>query len=275
MSSHVRRWHLATTLAVLVLSVTSSLLGLLQPGFYTDPAELLARTRAEDLVILAIAVPVLAVGLWYARRGSTRGRIVWLGALAFTTYVWASRLVSLSFNAFFLEYVALVTLSLFTLVGGLLDTDADAVRRRLDGRLRERRYASVLAVIATGLAALWLSDVVPASLAGTPPTIVAEFGPRGLGTVAIDLGLVVPALAVSAAWLWRGRAWGYVAAGVLLVFGSLLAPALTAITAFDVLRGVSMTPGLVAGTIVPPLVAVAAAVGYLRAVASNPATTGP
>lgn len=274
MSRDVRRWQVGSTLAVLALSAASSLVGILRPSLYADAPEVIARTRAEDLVILAVAVPVLAAGLWHARRGSLRGRVVWLGALAFMTYAWASRTLSLPFNAFFLAYVALFSLSSFTLAAGVSETDAEATRRRLAGRLSERTYAAVLALISAGLAALWLSDVVPAALAGTTPAIVSEFGPRGLGTVVMDLGLVVPALALAAVWLWRGRARGYVAAGVLLVFGALLAPALAAITAFDVLAGVAVTPGMLVGTVVPPLVAAVFAVKYLLAIPPAAPTAG-
>lgn len=262
----LRWWQVPSTLAIVVLSAASSLTGLLRPGHYADARELLARTRAEDLAILAIAVPVLAVSLWYASRGSLRGRFVWLGALAFMAYAWASRSLSLAFNDFFLGYVVLLTLSLFTLAAGVVETDADATRRGLAGRLSERVYAAALAVISTGLALLWLSDVFPASLAGRTPAIVEEFGLRGLGTVVVDLGLVVPSLAVAAAWLWQGRPWGYVVAGVLLVFVALLAPVLAAITIVDLQTGVTMTPGLVVGTVVPPLVAAAFAVRYLLAI---------
>lgn len=266
MAGPPRRWQVRASLAVLLLSATSSLFGLLSPDHYADAATLLARTRAEDLVVLVIAVPTLAIGLRYARRGSLGGRIVWLGALAFMTYLWASRAVSLAFNPFFLGYAVLLTLSLFTLVGGLTDTDAGAVRTRLADRLERRGYAVALALVGAGLASLWLSDVLPASLAGTTPAIVRAFGPRALGTVVIDLGLVVPSLAATAVWLWRGRPWGYVATGVLLVFGALLAPALTAITVLDLQGGVAMTPGLVVGTIVPPLLAAALATRYLLAI---------
>lgn len=269
MGATARRWQVGATLAVIVLSGVASLLGLLRPDLYAGASGGLSRRRAEDFVILAVAVPVLAFGLYRAARGSLRGRIVWLGALAFTTYLWASRAVSLEFDAFFLVYVALLPLSLFPLVGGVLETDGAAVRRHVRRRRAPRTYAAVLAVISVGLASLWLSDVVPATLTGETPAIVTEFGPGGLGTVVLDLGLVVPSLAVAAAWLWRDRAPGYVVAGVLLVFGALLAPALTAITVVDVRTGVAMTPGLVVGTVVPPLVAAAFAVRYLLAIRSD------
>lgn len=44
------------------------------------------------------------------------------------TYIWASVGLQVAFNEFFLVYVALFGLSLFTLVGGLVTSDADAVR---------------------------------------------------------------------------------------------------------------------------------------------------
>ena len=264
MSARVRRWQAASTLAVLALAATSSLLGLLAPWVYAG--EGLARTRAEDAVLLAVGVPALAAGLWYARRGSERGRIVWLGALAFLAYMALSRALSLPFYATFLLTIAQFALALVTLVGAVADTDARGLRERVGDRLNERRYAGVLAIIAVGLAALWLSDVVAATLSGTTPAIVEAFGPRGLGTVVVDLGVVVPALAVAAVLLWWRRPHGYVAGGTLLVFGALLAPNLAAITLVDIRGGVAVTPGIVVGTVLPPLLAAAFAAGFLRAI---------
>lgn len=271
----LRRWHVWSTLAVLALSVSLTLLGLFRAGLYAGLPEQVVRTRSEDLAILAFGVPALAYGLWATRRGSVRGRLVWLGGLAFMAYVWGSRALQLAFNDAFLGYVALTTLSAFTLVGGLLLVDPHPVHRRLDGHIRHRLYAGVLGLIAAGLAALWLSDVVPATLSGTTPAIVRDFGEKGLATLVVDLGILVPALAVAAGWLWQRRPWGYVTAGVLLTFGALLAPSLTAITVVDVLNGVPLTVGMIAGTVVPPAVAAAFALAYLRALPDRPGQPRP
>lgn len=260
------RWQVGTTVAVLALSATSSLLGLFRAGHYDVEPALLARLQAQDAVVLFVAVPVLAVGLVLARRGSLRGRIVWLGALASMTYLWSSVATTTPFNDFFLGYVALFSLSLFTLVGAVADTDPEPVRRVLDGEISRTGYAALLALIGLGLAALWLSDIVPATLAGTRPLILEELGEGAAHTYVLDLGVVVPSLAVTAAWLRRGRPWGYAFAGILLVMAALLAPTLTAITVADALGDVvTLTPPLVIGTVVPPAVAVAFAVRYLRA----------
>ena len=266
MTTTPHRWQTLSTFAVAALSAASSLFGLFRPGHYADAPELLPRLQAIDAAVLAVAVPSLTLGLWAARRGSLRGRVAWLGALAFATYQWSSTVGTTAFNGFFLGYVALFSLSLFTLVGGVLETDAAAVRRRLDGRLSEHVYAGFLAFVAAALALLWLSEIVPATLSGTTPAVVEQLGERSAHTYVLDLGVVVPSLAVAAAWLRRGRPWGYVAAGVLLVMAALLAPVLTALTVVDATGGaVTVTGPLLVGTVLPPAVGAAFALKYLLA----------
>jgi hypothetical protein len=252
------------TIGIVLLSVASSLLGLFAPGHYTGSADLLARNQAQDATILAIGVPALAAGLWLARRGSLRGQFLWLGSLAYQVNMWASAALTLSFNAYFLGYLTLFVLSTFTLATGLLVVDAAAVKRTLSGRVSRPLFVGFLAFTAIGLAALWLSEIVPTTIKGTEPAVVQEFD-SGLGTYVLDLGLVVPALSVAAAWLWRDRAWGYTTTDVLLVFAAVLAPTLTATLAVNATTGVSMTVPMMVLTAVPPAIGAAFAVRYLLA----------
>lgn len=266
MSSSPRRWQVYATLAVVVLAAVSSVLGLVRAGQYRAAPALVESYRVQDLTVLAVALPVLAVGLRSAMRGSTRGRVVWLGGLASMTYIWLTVAVQVPFNDLFLVYVALFGLSLFTLVGGLVTTDADAVRRALDGRIHTAWYAGALAVVGAGLAALWLSDVVPPLLTGTTPTLVAEAGPQAMATHVVDLGVVVPAIFLAAAWLARRRAWGYVLAGVVLVLGATLAAPVGLMTLLFLAGDtVTVSPVAAAFTVLPLVVSTLLAVTYLRA----------
>lgn len=275
MVSHLTHWQVRGTLAVMILSVTSSLLGLFRVGHYTGATAVLGRTRTEDAVILLIGVPVLAVGVWYAHRGSSRGRIVWLGSLTFMTYLWLTRAGSMAFNDFFLGYVLLSAVSVFTLSSGMATTDTRTVHRTLEGRLSTRLFTAVLGVTAVGLAALWVSDILPATLTGTTPGIILEFGPLGMFTYVVDLGLVVPAYAITAYGLLNNRHWAFVTTGVLLVFGGLLAPGLAAILVVDLQQGVAMTPGMIIGTVLPPVLVGVFAVKYLLALTGRPRSTSP
>ena len=259
-------WQTGATIAIVLLSTASSVLGIVRPGHYRDPDEFLAALYAQDWTILLIGVPVLALGCWFATRGSLRGSLVWLGGLAYMTYMWATFVFSVAWNVFFLGYVALFGLSLFTLVGGLAAIDEAEVYEAARGRISPVVYSGFLWVIALGLAVLWLGDLVPPMLEGTPPTIVEELGDRATVSHAIDLAVVVPALAISGYLLWQERPWGYVFGGVVLVLGALLAPTITAMTVVLVLEGEITVPlWAIAFTMLPIVLAAGLAVGYLLA----------
>lgn len=262
----VRREYVFSTMLIILLSSASSLLGLTRSGHYNDPAESITRYHAQDAVILVIAVPILAVGLAYASRGSLRGHLVWRGSLAFMTYTWASYALTVAYNDFFLGYVVLFSLSLFTLVGGILSIDSALLYTVLHEQVSHRLYSGFLGFAAMGLAGLWLFELVPAALSGAVPAAVRAFGPQAADTYVIDLGIVVPSLALTAKWLWQQRPWGYALAGIVLVFTAVLAPAITAITVVDVQEGVTMSLPIVAGSVVPPLVGAAFAGTYLLTV---------
>ncbi|MDG5761989.1 hypothetical protein QA600_21985 [Natronococcus sp. A-GB1] len=211
-----------------------------------------------------IGVPALVLGLWWARRGSIRGRLVWLGAIAYMMYMWTHYAFVIAYNDFFIGYVALFGLSVFTLVSGVASTDADEIRALLHGRLSTSFYVGFLAITALGLGLMWLSEIVPALLADEHPSAIAQLGPKAAHTYVIDLGLLVPALGITAVWLRWERSWGYVWTGSMLVFAALIAPTLTAITVIDLLEGLDISVFIIVGTIVPPVIGLVFAVSYLR-----------
>lgn len=194
-----------TTSFILILSIASSLLGLFREGHYGDRADLILRMIALDGVILVIAVPTLAMGLFYARRGSPREIIVWLGSLCFMTYVWAPATVTIAFNAFFLGYIAHFSLSMFTLIGGITSIDLASLAPAQQHTSTRTLFAGFLGSAAVALSALWLSEIVPATLSNAVPSAIDGFGAPAAFTYVIDLGVVVPSLAVTAMWLWRDR----------------------------------------------------------------------
>lgn len=270
MTRPVTRWERISTVAIIVLTTLSSLLGLFRESHYADPAVVIPRIHAQDAVLLVIGVPVLAVGFWYALRGSLRGRIVWLGSLTYMVYMWTHYAFVTAYNDFFLGYVALFGLSVFTLTSGILRTDAKPIFEQLYDGVSKRLYAGFLGVAAVGLGFMWLFEIVPAVLADELPAAIAQLGPEAAHTYVIDLGILVPCLAIAAVWLWQERPWGYVVAGVLLVFAALVAPTLTAITAIDLGAGLDISLPVLVGTILPPLIGLIFAGTYLRQLSPAP-----
>lgn len=214
---YLHRWQVATTVGVIGLAVVATALGLFLPGFYRDPVPLRLQAYGQDVVTLVVVLPVLAVGLRAATRGSMTGYFVWLGAMGYVVYTYAVFAVVAEFNRFFLGYVALFGLSLFSFVSGLLAVDARAVKRRLEPDLPVRPLAAYFAATAALVAGLWLSEVVPATLTGSKPASIESVGLPANVVHVLDLGVLVPAMFLTAGWLWRRRPWGYVLPGVLIV----------------------------------------------------------
>lgn len=69
----LHRWQVGTSVAIIVLAVMGTTLGLFREGFYKDPYALQVQGYGQDMVTLGVIVPLLAIGLWFATRGSLRG----------------------------------------------------------------------------------------------------------------------------------------------------------------------------------------------------------
>jgi hypothetical protein len=259
------RWQVGSSVSILVLSVVATVAGLLLQGLYRDAAVTLPQLYGQDVVTLAFGVPLLAVGLRYAVRGSLRGYVVWLGALAYMLYTWASYALMLYFNELFLVYVALFGLSLFTFVGGVLRADPGAVRDRLAGRLPRRLTSGYLAAIALFFAAGWLAEVVPATLRGEPPESYRLAAIPTNVIHVLDLAVLLPAALLTAVWLWRRREWASLLAGVLLVKFTTLGLAVLAMAARLRQTGQGGELGEIALFTVVSAVSIALGAAYLRA----------
>lgn len=183
-------------------------------GVLNGPSVMNGSARGTALVMLVLAVPTLLLGLTLARRDPVRGRVLVLGALAYLTYNAMLFVYATPFNRLFLLYVALLGLSLWTLVSALLEP-LPLVRTRPG--LPARSIAAFLLVVVGLNAAGWLAFVVPELGDSTPDFLVGT----GLTTNPIyvqDLAIWLPAMSVAAVLLWRRRAVGVLLAGAGLVF---------------------------------------------------------
>lgn len=123
-----------------------------------------------------------------------------------------------------------------------------------------------LAVVAVLFYFLWLSEDIPALLAGeVPQGVMDSEAPTDVVHV-LDMAWILPAMVLTAIWLWRGQALGYALAGTLLSFLSLLVLAITSMIAFEVLYGLAAAVGMAAIFAVLFASSVVMLVWYLRGV---------
>ncbi|PLR75213.1 hypothetical protein CU633_22240 [Bacillus sp. V3-13] len=94
-------------------------------GIYkNDSASGAEQEIAQDIVTLALGIPLLAISLYLTRRESIRGRLLLAGTLGYFLYTYASYSFLTTYNSCFLLYVILMSASFFAF---LLKSDYSAL----------------------------------------------------------------------------------------------------------------------------------------------------
>jgi hypothetical protein len=200
--------------AVAVLVVVAAVPTFFVEGVLNGTPVMNGSARGTALTMFALALPVLALGLVTSTRGSVWGRAGVIGALGYLTYNATLLVYATPFNELFLAYVALLGLSLWSLVSALLEPRPLLAP---DSRLPARGIAAfILTVVALNVLA-WLRFVVP-DLGEDPPGFLDGTGLTTNPIYVQDLAVWLPALAIVAVLLWQRRPSGVFLAGAGLVF---------------------------------------------------------
>lgn len=189
-------------------------------GLYHDlPVSVAREGIVWDVINLFIAVPAFILALWFARRGSLRGRLAVAGLSLYFAYaylMWAT----LVFNALFLVYVGIFGLGLVNLFLYLAQIDPVEVREHMSPRFPRRFFAGFAFASGGIITVLWTLRIVEIMRSGHfPPELI---GLTALETQALDLGLIVP-LSIASGWLLlKDHPWGYVLTALQLTFGFIM-----------------------------------------------------
>jgi len=200
---------------ILVTTAVASIAGLLYPNDIYPTDELRRSFLANDVVNLFIGLPILLLSMWLAWRGRLVGLLLWPGAIFYGLYNYLVYLFGMPLNVMFLLYLAVVTLSIYTIIGLVAGIDGEVVKRRLSGRVPERFAGGVLVIL--GLPFFWrVIVVIVSALLDQVPIPKTE-----LALLVTDF-LISPAWVIGGLLLWRRQALGYVSGTGLLFQASML-----------------------------------------------------
>jgi hypothetical protein len=191
-------------------------------------AEVAPQGIAQDLITLAVAVPLLLLALRASlRAGSIRARLLLAGVMMYFAVTYLFYLTMAMFNLLFLAYTALLGLSAFALGMTLLGLEARLVRDAFEAAAPLRGAGTFLVVTTSAIALLWLSIVVPPLFDGSIVPRETEHYTT-LIVQGLDLGLLLPLGFVTGLQMRRRTPFGTVVGPVYLVFLAVLMTALTA-----------------------------------------------
>lgn len=259
--------------AALVLASVASAAGLLAPSLYRDTEAWVRQAQASDLTTLAVAVPLLGIGLWRARAGSAVGRLLAIGSLAYLVYGYAIFSFSVATNAMTPVHYAVMGLSTWSLLLHAAGFDVEALSTP---RVPRRTTGWFLVGVAGLFLMLWGSQIATSILTGTTAPEVAALGLTTNPVWALDLAFALPLFAVAGVLLLRNERHAVIAALPALAFIVVMGLSILVIFGFDALAGqrVDAVPvGMIGLLVAGGAILVARCIAQPRQPAMHEATT--
>jgi hypothetical protein len=230
----LRPYTIMGSLIALLLAVAAGA-GLLSPAMY-DPfipsTAIRAGLPVQDFVSL-LAAPLLVAAMYFAGRGSLRAHLLWAGLVVYAGYYYAFFVFGFTYTPFYLAYVAIMGLSIYSLIGLLLGVRLEALADAVKPGMPVRFIALVLAMPLL-LVPIWVMGIWQGIR-------TQQAGPADLVFV-LDLAILIPAMTLAAVQIWRRRPAGYLLGGVLLVKAAISGLLLTAGSVRQLLLGFAVGP---------------------------------
>ena len=201
-----------------LIAILMAILSLAGLGYRTDiypNEELMQNFLPNDVVNLAIGLPILLISMGLARGKKLTGLLFWTGALFYIFYNYLAYIFAMPLNWAFPGYIILTVLSIYTLAGLIAAIDGKAVQDRLRGAVPEKFAGGILAGFGLLLFLRGMGVIVQALMSGALP---AE---TELAVNISDL-MITPAWIIGGVLLWRRKELGYVCGLGLLFQGSML-----------------------------------------------------
>lgn len=204
--------------------------------YYYDTVSTVAQMQGNDLIALLVGLPLLVISTWMAFRKSLRGRLLLTGTMGFFLYTYMSMSMLTAYNALFLVYVALFTMSLYAFILCMLSFDLNELPRHFSEKLPRGWIAGVLFAVGGFLFLAWVGRVVPELLHPEIPAALENTTTRVIQTM--DLALIVPLAILSGVLLLRRSSWGYLLASVAILKGLTMSLAVSTMAINMALMGV-------------------------------------
>ena len=116
---------------------------------------------------------------------------------------------------------------------------------------------------------LWCREDIPAVITGQIPTSILQAHLPTNPVHVLDLAFFLPAILMTGVLLWRRNPWGYLLAGPLLIFSSLMGTAIFLIFVVMGRQGLPTDGGVAAIFALLVVVSLALCLRYLSAVGSS------
>ena len=217
-SVYIPRIWIITSIIISILITATSLFGIFFEKTYSRETYAWAiQGIGQDYANLAVVV-LLLISTYFVAKHSLRAYLIWLGSYIYLIYAFVIYAFAIHFQFLFLAYVAILGLSLYTFVGGLLTADKERIKKSLRANSKSQIVSVFLMVVGILFILLWLSEIVPNLLADTVPRTLTDAGLLTNPVHVLDLSFVLPGMIIISVLLKRKNVIGCLMAVPFLVF---------------------------------------------------------
>ncbi len=213
--------RLSILLAMLLVFVST--IGLFFPNVYLkETPNWTAQAVGQDIFDLFLVVPFLLITAVFIRMKRRTGLLLWSGAIFYLIYSFVIYSFAVHFNHLFILYCLILGLSFYSFMYFLVSQIKQPIADWFDNKVPTKGIGIYLIAIACVFYLLWLSEIVPAMIAGATPRNIIEMGLLTNPVHALDLSIVLPGIIIVGALLLRRKPLGLLLAPTVLVFMVLM-----------------------------------------------------
>lgn len=161
------------------------------------------------------------------------------GTLGYFLYTYMSYSFLWMYNPFFIVYVILMSLSLFSFVLAMMSFDLGSITLHFSERLPVKFLGGFQIFIAFAIGMLWLGEIAPSIFQGVIPVKLEHYTTYVIQ--AMDLGIVVPAAVLSGILLIKRNPFGFLLSSVIIIKGITMLSAISAMILNQALHNVEMS----------------------------------
>lgn len=142
------------------------------------------------------------------------------------------------YNSFFIIYVFLMSLSLFTFVLAMMSFNIESITSQFNKKLPVKFLGGFQIFIAFAIGMLWLGKIAQSVFEGKVPAGLEHY--TTLVIQGMDLGIVVPAAFLSGILLIKKKPFGYLLSSVIIIKSITMLSAISAMILNQALNNVEM-----------------------------------
>lgn len=246
------------------LALVSCLVSVINNDIYQDGEWANAQWLGQDIVTLAIALPLLLLSTVQGiKTENKRWLILNIGVLLYFAYTYSFYVFAAKLSFLYLFHVPIYGLSVIGLVLACIHIFTQKSSFHLPQKGLRITIISYLSIIALMISFIWLADIY-AHLTNPHHTSDTPNGEAPLIIYSLDLAIIIPLMLISAILLFKQSNRGFIITGIILTKTSTLGFALMAMALSMYIQGLNPDHFLILLWCIIGLIGTILTVFYLR-----------